>query len=88
MRAALPCSEHAQCPWGCSLQCVVMMSQCSLPGQELDLKVRQFEALLHAPPPLAAAPNVAALWARIMVEELCRLGANTFCIAPGDSLSL
>ena len=48
--------------------------------------MRQFEALLHAPPPLAAAPNVAALWARIMVEELCRLGANTFCVAPGASI--
>ena len=53
-------------------------------GQELDLKVRQFEALLHAPAPLAAAPNLAALWARLLVEELCRLGANTFCVAPGQ----
>ncbi len=51
--------------------------------QELDLKVRQFEQLLHAPPPLQDTPNVNLLWARLMVEELCRLGASTFCIAPG-----
>ncbi len=46
--------------------------------------MRQFEALLHAPAPLAAAPNLAALWARLLVEELCRLGASTFCVAPGQ----
>ncbi len=52
---------------------------------ELDLKVRQYERLLQAAPPLAAAPNVNALWARLLVEELCRLGCNTFCVAPGGS---
>lgn len=50
---------------------------------ELDLKVRQYERLLQAAPPLAAAPNINALWARLLVEELCRLGCNTFCVAPG-----
>lgn len=55
--------------------------------QELDLKVRQFEMLLKQPPALQAAPNLNILWARLMVEELCRLGASTFCIAPGKSLS-
>lgn len=57
--------------------------QCLWDLQELDLKVRQFELLLHAPPALAATPNINLLWARLMVEELCRLGASTFCIAPG-----
>lgn len=51
---------------------------------ELDLKVRQYERLLQGVPPLAAAPNINALWARLMVEELCRLGCNTFCVAPGE----
>ena len=50
---------------------------------ELDLKVRQYERLLRGQPALAAAPNVNALWARLAVEELCRLGCNTFCVAPG-----
>lgn len=35
---------------------------------ELELKVSQFEALLRAPPALAAAPNLNALWARLLVE--------------------
>ena len=47
------------------------------------LQVRQFESLLVAPPALAAAPNLNALAARLMVEELCRLGVTTFAIAPG-----
>jgi hypothetical protein len=51
---------------------------------ELDLKVRQYERLLQGAPPLAAAPNINALWARLVVEELCRLGCNTFCVAPGE----
>jgi hypothetical protein len=53
---------------------------------ELDLKVRQYERLLQGAPPLAAAPNINALWARLVVEELCRLGCNTFCVAPGETL--
>lgn len=51
---------------------------------ELDLKVRQYERLLQGAPPLSASPNVNALWARLLVEELCRLGCNTFCVAPGE----
>ena len=51
---------------------------------ELDLKIRQYERLLQGAPPLAASPNVNALWARLLVEELCRLGCNTFCVAPGE----
>ena len=56
---------------------------CPAQWKELELKVRQFEALLHAPPALAAAPNVNALWCRLMIEELCRCGVTTFAIAPG-----
>ena len=45
--------------------------------------MRQYDSLLHAPPALAAAPNMNALWARLTVEELCRSGITTFAIAPG-----
>ena len=55
---------------------------------ELELKVRQYDTLLHAPPALEAAPNVNALWARLMVEELCRSGVTTFAIAPGARRSM
>ena len=51
--------------------------------QELDLKVRQFDLLLKQPMALKDLPNINQLWARLMVEELCRLGSNVFCIAPG-----
>jgi isochorismate synthase len=51
---------------------------------ELDLKVAQYERLLAAAPPLAGAPNVGALRAAVVVEELCRRGCNTFCVAPGE----
>lgn len=50
---------------------------------ELNLKVSQFERLLAPAPRFTDAPNMPALWARVMVEELCRLGCNTFCVAPG-----
>ena len=55
--------------------------------QELELKVRQFRLLLQPVRPLAQAPNVNALWAQLMVEELCRLGINTFAVAPGEELA-
>ena len=51
---------------------------------ELNLKIRQYERLLNPVPNLEQAPNIAALWARLIVEELCRQGCNTFCIAPGE----
>ena len=56
--------------------------------QELDLKVRPLNRLLRGPPALSEAQNVNMLWAHLMVEELCRLGASTFCIAPGQSALL
>jgi isochorismate synthase/2-succinyl-5-enolpyruvyl-6-hydroxy-3-cyclohexene-1-carboxylate synthase/2-succinyl-6-hydroxy-2,4-cyclohexadiene-1-carboxylate synthase/O-succinylbenzoate synthase len=51
--------------------------------QELDLKAKQFDILLRQPLPLVETPNINLLWARLMIEELCRLGASTFCVAPG-----
>ncbi len=45
--------------------------------------MRQYRLLLQPVRPLAQAPNVNALWAQLMVEELCRLGINTFAVAPG-----
>lgn len=55
--------------------------------QELNLKIGQFEKLLQGPPPLRSLPNVNAVWAYALVEELCRLGVSTFCIAPGSRSS-
>ena len=49
--------------------------------------MRQFCLLLQPVRPLAQAPNVNALWAQLMVEELCRLGINTFAVAPGEELA-
>ena len=56
--------------------------------QELDLKVRQFNMLLKGPPALSEAQNINMLWAHLMVDELCRLGSSTFCIAPGEQRHL
>lgn len=42
--------------------------------------------LLQPLPSLAAAPNVNALWAGALVEELCRHGIHTFGVAPGRTL--
>ena len=50
--------------------------------------MRQFRLLLQPVRPLAQAPNVNALWAQLMVEELCRLGINTFAVAPGEELAM
>lgn len=93
-RPALPCLPplHADRP-PCTPHCqvytyagvgVVPGSNAELEWQELQLKVRQFEALLAPRPALSALPNINAAWAALAVEELCRLGANTFCVAPGE----
>jgi isochorismate synthase/2-succinyl-5-enolpyruvyl-6-hydroxy-3-cyclohexene-1-carboxylate synthase/2-succinyl-6-hydroxy-2,4-cyclohexadiene-1-carboxylate synthase/O-succinylbenzoate synthase len=63
---------------------IVTESDVASEWAELDLKVRQYERLLRTLPPLHAEPNINALWARLAVEELCRLGCNTFCVAPGE----
>ncbi|GAQ91163.1 isochorismate synthase [Klebsormidium nitens] len=55
--------------------------------RELNLKTSQFERILSPLPPLSEAPNVNALWARLVVEECCRLGVTYFCIAPGSRSS-
>jgi len=77
--------EQASISETCRYSSIVLCMQLTdtLLPQELDLKVRQFDILLRQPPPLLEAPNINLLWARLMVEELCRLGASTFCIAPG-----
>ena len=55
----------------------------SLLLQELDLKIRAIDRLLHSPIPLRHHPSLNTLWTGLIIEELCRLGATTFCIAPG-----
>ncbi|DBA90081.1 TPA: hypothetical protein ACH3X1_003400 [Trebouxia sp. C0004] len=55
--------------------------------QELELKARQFQVLLQPLPPLPASPNINLLSTRALVEELCRLGVNTFAVAPGSRSS-
>ena len=41
--------------------------------------------LLGAPgPALRALPNINALWATLIVEELCRNGVSHFVICPGS----
>lgn len=50
-------------------------------------QVLQYMRLLAPQPPLDSAPNINALWARLLVEEACRLGVNTFAIAPGSRSS-
>ncbi|GLC45490.1 hypothetical protein PLESTM_001741500 [Pleodorina starrii] len=66
---------------------VVRGSDPSAEWQELDLKIRPLSsALLPAPPP-SSAPNVNVAWAGLLVEELCRLGVNMFCVAPGSRSS-
>jgi len=51
---------------------------------ELDLKIRQYEKVLTCQCPLPEEPNPNSLWARMIVEELCRLGVRYFCVAPGS----
>ena len=52
--------------------------------QELELKTGPLAALLRPPKRLAEEPNINALWARLLIDELCRQGVSTFCIAPGE----
>lgn len=47
----------------------------------------QFLRLLAPTPGLDAHPNINMLWARLLVEEACRSGANTFAVAPGSRSS-
>ena len=52
-------------------------------AQELELKTGPLTALLQGPKRLRDESNINCLWARLLVDELCRQGCNTFCIAPG-----
>lgn len=55
---------------------------------ELDLKIRQFTSLFQRASNqlIKTSSNCNALVAQSMVDELCRLGHNTFCIAPGKDI--
>lgn len=55
---------------------------------ELNLKIGQYTNILKQSTKdrLLSSPNMSILAAQLMVEELCRLGCNTFCIAPGTIL--
>lgn len=66
---------------------IVKGAKSSSEWKELDLKIQQFEALLQPFSPLQDAVNINALWARLIVEECCRLGVTYFCIAPGSRSS-
>ncbi|GIL50277.1 hypothetical protein Vafri_6487 [Volvox africanus] len=55
--------------------------------QELDLKIRPLSSALMAAPLPSAAPNINVAWAGLLVEELCRLGVDMFCVAPGSRSS-
>ncbi|KAL3698745.1 hypothetical protein R1sor_012821 [Riccia sorocarpa] len=66
---------------------IVKDSVSSSEWRELELKTSQFETLLEPSQPLEKAPNINALWAKLIVEECCRLGITYFCIAPGSRSS-
>ncbi|KAG0608149.1 hypothetical protein M758_8G082600 [Ceratodon purpureus] len=66
---------------------VVKDSDPSSEWQELELKVSQFEALLQPSRALKDVININMLWAKLIVEECCRLGITYFCIAPGSRSS-
>ncbi|BFI28545.1 menaquinone-specific isochorismate synthase [Marchantia polymorpha subsp. ruderalis] len=66
---------------------IVKDSKSSSEWRELELKTSQFEALLEPRQPLEKVVNMNALWAKLIVEECCRLGITYFCIAPGSRSS-
>lgn len=56
---------------------------------ELDLKIGQFTKIFDSSTEerILKSPNMSLLSAQVMVEELCRNGCNTFCVAPGSRSS-
>ncbi len=56
---------------------------------ELDLKISQFTKIFQNSTEgrIRASQNLSLLSAQIIVEELCRCGCNTFCVAPGSRSS-
>lgn len=63
---------------------IVRGSQPMSEWQELDLKIQAINRFLQPVPNLLHSPSLNTLHTQLMVEELCRVGANTFCIAPGS----
>ncbi len=55
----------------------------SCPSPALPLQIRPLSQALVAAPMASSSPNVNGAWAALLVEELCRLGVNMFCVAPG-----
>ena len=68
---------------------IVPGSVTSSEWNELDLKISQFTNLFgnSTQERIMSSQNLSILAAQIMVEELCRCGCNTFCVAPGSRSS-
>ncbi|XP_002986213.2 protein PHYLLO, chloroplastic [Selaginella moellendorffii] len=66
---------------------IVEGSNSSSEWHELELKTSQFEALLQPSKQLKDAANINMVWARLLVDECCRLGVTYFCVAPGSRSS-
>lgn len=64
---------------------VVQKSSSTSEWNELDLKIKQFQYFLNPCMSPLQQPNVNMTWTSALVEELCRLGINTFGIAPGKN---
>jgi hypothetical protein len=63
---------------------VVRGSSAESEWNELNLKVRQYQSLVTRRSLVPELPNRNAAWAALLVEECCRAGVNTFCVAPGE----
>lgn len=66
---------------------IVPGSDAASEWQELDLKVSLFRRALRRPPLAAAAPNLPAAHAALIVDELVRCGVLCFAVAPGSRSS-
>lgn len=55
--------------------------------KELNLKVSQYLRGFKRPPPLTSFPNVPAMHAGMIVDELVRCGVSRFAVAPGSRSS-
>ncbi|GMH33012.1 hypothetical protein BSKO_00846 [Bryopsis sp. KO-2023] len=83
-------SEHGPQKHGVSLYGgvgVVHGSDPEAEWKELDLKVHQIDMFLKEQSDPLNQPNINMAWAGTLVEELCRLGINTFGVAPGSRSS-
>lgn len=66
---------------------IVPGSEAASEWQELDLKVSLFRRALRRPALAAAAPNLPAAHAALIVDELVRCGVLCFAVAPGSRSS-